>query len=434
MLDRRDFLKMCSMTGLAVTVGSMTEKEAEAAASHSFAILYHAGGGWTVTHICDPKPAGSQAEIDQQGSKDVMSNYLGWGQAGNISYAPLETLPNANGAGLAIGTFFQRHYQELLVINGIDMATNAHDVGTRAIWAGDMAEGKPTVAALLSAGLAPGAPMGYISAGGYDVTAGVAPATRLGNIDTVKRIAFPYRAGNADNADDVYLTDATATRIQAARQERYDVRSKAQRLPKLNTALNRLHLARLGQNELKQLIDFLPSEDALNGESNMVQSVMLGAAAFKAGLCAVISIGTGGWDNHDSVDQNMLQNTDNLFPQISRITEVLEEAGIRDRSAIFMGSDFGRTPGYNDGNGKDHWAVSSMMVMGYVNGRQIQGNRVYGTTTEGHDPVPINGKRIGVGHIQNAIRSLYGIQDTDAARLFPSNAPASEFTDLITLV
>ena len=204
MLDRRDFLKMCSMTGLAVTVGSMTEKEAEAAASHSFAILYHAGGGWTVTHICDPKPAGSQAEIDQQGSKDVMSNYLGWGQAGNISYAPLETLPNANGAGLAIGTFFQRHYQELLVINGIDMATNAHDVGTRAIWAGDMAEGKPTVAALLSAGLAPGAPMGYISAGGYDVTAGVAPATRLGNIDTVKRIAFPYRAGNADNADDVY--------------------------------------------------------------------------------------------------------------------------------------------------------------------------------------------------------------------------------------
>ena len=193
-------------------------------------------------------------------------------------------------------------------------------------------------------------------------------------------------------------------------------------------------MARLGQNELKQLIDFLPSEDALNGESNMVQSVMLGAAAFKAGLCAVISIGTGGWDNHDSVDQNMLQNTDNLFPQISRITEVLEEAGIRDRSAIFMGSDFGRTPGYNDGNGKDHWAVSSMMVMGYVNGRQIQGNRVYGTTTEGHDPVPINGKRIGVGHIQNAIRSLYGIQDTDAARLFPSNAPASEFTDLITLV
>jgi len=422
---------MCSMTGLAVTVGSMSEKEAQAAPSHSFVILYHAGGGWTVTHICDPKPAGSQAEIDQQGSKDVMSNYLGWGQAGNLSYAPLETLPNANGAGLAIGTFFQRHYQELLVINGIDMATNAHDVGTRAIWAGDMAEGKPTVAALLSAGLAPGAPMGYISAGGYDVTAGVAPATRLGNIDTVKRIAFPYRS-DPDNPDDLYLTENTAARIQAARQERFDVRSKQQRLPKLNTALNRLHLARLGQNELKQLMDYLPDPDSLEG--GMVGSVQLAAAAFKAGLCAVVSIGSGGWDNHDSVDQNMLQNTDDLFPQISRITEILEEAGIRDRSAIFMGSDFGRTPGYNDGNGKDHWAVSSMMVMGYVNGRQIQGNRVYGTTTEGHDPVPINGKRIGVGHIQNAIRSLYGIQDTDAARLFPSNAPASEFTDLITLV
>ncbi len=440
MLDRRDFIKMCGMSGLAVTVGSMSEKEAEAAGSHSFAILYHAGGGWTVTHICDPKPAGSQAEVDQQGPKDVMSNYTTVGTAGNLRYAPLETLPNANGGGLAIGTFFQRHYQELLVINGVDMATNAHDVGTRAIWAGDMAEGKPTVAALLSAGLAPGAPMGYISAGGYDVTAGVAPATRLGNIETVKRVAFPYRA-NPNEPNDLYLTEETAARIQTARQQRFDVKSKQQRLPRLHTAMNRLHLARLGQNELKQLIDYLPSEDALQGETNMVQSVMLAAAAFRAGLCAVVSIGTGGWDNHDSVDQNLVQNTDNLFPQISRITEVLEEQGIRDRSAIFMGSDFGRTPGYNDGAGKDHWAVSSMMVMGYVNGRKIAGNREVGVTDEGHNPVgldpisnqPGGNKRIGVGHIQNAIRKLYGIQDTDASRLFPSNAPASEFPDLITL-
>lgn len=447
MLDRRDFIKMCGMSGLAVTVGSMSEKEAEAAGSHSFAILYHAGGGWTVTHICDPKPAGSQAEVDAPAPKDVMSNYTQVGTAGNLRYAPLETLPNANGAGLAIGQFFQRHYSELLVINGIDMATNAHDVGTRAIWAGDMAEGKPTVAALLSAGLAPGAPMGYISAGGYDVTAGVSPATRLGNIDTVKRVAFPYRA-NVDAPADVvglpgnqYLTEETAARIQAARQERFDVKSKQQRLPRLNTAMNRLHLARLGQNELKLLMDYLPDQDALQGETNMVQSVMLAAAAFRAGLCAVVSIGSGGWDNHDSVDQNLLQNTDNLFPQISRITEVLEEVGIRDRSAIFMGSDFGRTPGYNDGNGKDHWAVSSMLVMGYVNGRKIAGNREVGVTDEGHNPVgldpnsmqPNGSKRIGVGHVQNAIRKLYGIQDTEAARLFPSNAPASEFPDLITL-
>lgn len=289
--------------------------------------------------------------------------------------------------------------------------------------------------------------MGYISAGGYDVTAGVSPATRLGNIDTVKRVAFPYRA-NVDAPADVvglpgnqYLTEETAARIQAARQERFDVKSKQQRLPRLNTAMNRLHLARLGQNELKLLMDYLPDQDALQGETNMVQSVMLAAAAFRAGLCAVVSIGSGGWDNHDSVDQNLLQNTDNLFPQISRITEVLEEVGIRDRSAIFMGSDFGRTPGYNDGNGKDHWAVSSMLVMGYVNGRKIAGNREVGVTDEGHNPVgldpnsmqPNGSKRIGVGHVQNAIRKLYGIQDTEAARLFPSNAPASEFPDLITL-
>lgn len=435
MLDRRDFIKMCSVAGLSVTVGSMTEKEANAqAAPHSFAILYHAGGGWTVTHMMDPKAGiGTGA--------DAMGNYLSNGQAGNLFYAALETLPgaaNTQDLGLSQKTFFDTHYNDLLVINGIDMATNAHDVGTRAIWAGDMAEGKPTVAALIAAGLAPGAPMGYVSAGGYDTTAGVAPATRLGNIDAVKRLAFPYRS-DPDEETSNYLTDATQQRIQQARQTRFDVKSKQQRLPKLNTALNRLHLSRLGQNELKLLMEYLPDNDTLEG--GMVGSVQLAAAAYRAGLCAVVSIGTGGWDNHDAVDQNMLQNTANLYPQITRITQVLQEQGIYDRSAIFMGSDFGRTPGYNGGQGKDHWAVSSMMVMGYVNGRKIAGNRVVGSTTDYHDPVPLDpntmqpggNKRITVGHIQNSIRKLYGIQDTDAARLFPANAPISEFPDLMVL-
>ncbi|NUO53312.1 MAG: DUF1501 domain-containing protein [Polyangiaceae bacterium] len=413
----------------------MSEKEASAAsAPHSFAILYHAGGGWTVTHMMDPKAGiGTGA--------DAMGNYLSNGQAGNLFYAALETLPNAanqQDQGLSQKTFFDRHFQDLLVINGIDMATNAHDVGTRAIWAGDMAEGKPTVAALIAAGLAPGAPMGYVSAGGYDTTAGVAPATRLGNIDAVKRLAFPYRS-EPNDAESNYLTEATQARIQAARQTRFDVKSKQQRLPRINTALNRLHLSRLGQNELKLLMDYLPPGDELEG--GMVGSVQLAAAAFRAGLCAVVSIGSGGWDNHDQVDQNMLGNTADLYPQISRITEVLAAQGIADRSAIFMGSDFGRTPGYNGGQGKDHWAVSSMMVMGYVNGQKIAGNRVVGQTTEGHDPVPLDpntmqpggNKRITVGHVQNAIRKLYGIQDSDAARLFPSNAPISEFQDLMIL-
>jgi hypothetical protein len=433
MLDRRDFIKMCSVAGLSVTVGSMNEKEASAqAAPHSFAILYHAGGGWTVTHMMDPKAGISEGQT-------LMGNYTQNGTIGNLSWAMLESLPNvAAGTGTEQTTFFNRHYQDLLVINGIDMATNAHDVGTRAIWAGDMAEGKPTVAALIAAGLAPGAPMGYVSAGGYDTTAGVSPATRLGNINAVKKIAFPYRA-NADQEDSVYLTEATQARIQEARQTRFDVKSKQQRLPRLNTALNRLHLSRLGQNELKLLMDYLPANDAL--ENGMVGSVQLAAAAFRAGLCAVVSISSGNWDNHDNVDANMITNTDDLYPQISRITEILEEVGIRDRSAIFMGSDFGRTPGYNGGQGKDHWAVSSMMVMGYVNGQKIAGNRVVGQTTDGHDPVPLDpntmqpggSKRITVGHIQNSIRKLYGIQDSDAARLFPSNAPISEFQDLMIL-
>ena len=45
-----------------------------------------------------------------------------------------------------------------------------------------------------------------------------------------------------------------------------------------------------------------------------------------------------------------------------------------DQIVVVVGSEFARTPGYNGGNGKDHWPITSMIVM--ANG--IDGNRRHG--------------------------------------------------------
>jgi uncharacterized protein (DUF1501 family) len=92
---------------------------------------------------------------------------------------------------------------------------------------------------------------------------------------------------------------------------------------------------------------------------------------------------------------------------------------------LVVGSDFGRTPGYNDGRGKDHWNITSMMMLG----ANIPGDRVIGKTTERHsliniDPATLQptengGVRLTTGHIHKALRKLAGIDASPIVQRFP---------------
>ncbi|MEZ4471616.1 MAG: DUF1501 domain-containing protein [bacterium] len=96
-----------------------------------------------------------------------------------------------------------------------------------------------------------------------------------------------------------------------------------------------------------------------------------------------------------------------------------------DKLVVMVGSDFGRTPSYNSGNGKDHWSVTSVILMG----AGIPGNKVIGASDARHRPLKIspstlqpdeNGLRIEPGHIHLALRRLAGIEDSEPVRkLFP---------------
>jgi hypothetical protein len=453
-MERRDFLKLCSMTGLAVVAGTTASASTEAAELYDgpLHLFVHQGGGWDVTSVCDPKGS-SEGETDPM-NKYPVSAIEGQATQGNIRWAPMELSPDtqADPRAGANRAFFTKHANDLLVINGIDMMTNSHDVGTRAIWAGDLTEGKPTVAALIAAAFMPEGPMSFVSFGGYDVTGGVIAATRLGNVEAIKRLAFPYRRDPSDEAS-LYLTEATQSRIADARKARHEARIAKQRLPRVRESMSVLYLSRLGQNELKRLVGEL---DKIGGnlEQGLAGATQLVIAAYKAGLCVSANLSTGGWDTHGNNDTGVVNALNGLLGDpnrsggegdrhtgVTRMMELLEESDIRDNSVVYMGSDFGRTPGYNEGNGKDHWAVSSMMVMGSVRGRRIAGNRVVGATDERHNPLDVDtktlevgsGKRIKPGHVQNAIRRLAGIEEAEIVRNFPTTEDPGEFANLIEL-
>jgi hypothetical protein len=103
-----------------------------------------------------------------------------------------------------------------------------------------------------------------------------------------------------------------------------------------------------------------------------------------------------------------------------------ERQGVADNLIVVVGSDFGRTPGYNPGNGKDHWSITSMLLMG----KGIPGNKVIGRTDERHSPILLDpgtlqpagsgGLRLEPKHVHFHLRQLAGLTgDPVADREFP---------------
>lgn len=444
-MERRDFLKLAGATGLAVLSSHGKESFADQNYTGPLWIMIHAGGGWDVTSVCDPKGA-DKLGVDGKPMNKYPSSAIQ--KAGNIAYAPMDQSPdvNKNMTFTANKDFFEANYQDLTVINGIDNATNSHDAGTRITWAGTLIEGKPTVAALIAAAYLPSAPMGFITFGGYDTTDGVVGAARLGDISAMKRIAYPFAFNPDKLTDGNYQSPMAQQMINDARTARYNALVGQQRLPRVKTAMSQLYTSRLGANELSKLTANLPKDIP----NSMLGSAMLAMAAYKSGLCVSANLEHGGWDTHGDSDRNTADaiqgrqvndngyvGNDGLLPLVTemrkRASQVQLDNGMTldQNMVIVIGSDFGRTNGYNAGNGKDHWSITSMMIMGSINGQKIPGNRVLGLTDDTQSPILIDptvaslqqastsGIRITPGHIQKAIRRAAKIDTNPVVAAYP---------------
>ncbi|MEZ4471615.1 MAG: twin-arginine translocation signal domain-containing protein [bacterium] len=283
--DRRDFLKLAGMAGLAV----VTPRGAARAqtADDRFWVFVHANGGWDPTSLCDPKGRRDEEE------EDPVNHYFtdDIGTAGNIRYAPVAY--NAE--------FFQKHYRRTLVLNGVDSQTNNHDAGTRHTWSGKLSEGYPALAALIAGIQAREAPMAFLSNGGYDDTGGLIAPTRTGNIDALNRIAYPDRVDPNNENGDRYHSPETWDRIQAAIAARQGHLTETLRLPRAQHAINQLFTARVGRNEVRRLSEYLPERFDDDGLKRQAQ---VAVAAFRAGIGKAANLSIGGFDTHGNHDDS----------------------------------------------------------------------------------------------------------------------------------
>jgi len=416
-MKRRDFLKQSFIIGAAGLVAPVPKIFGAPADGYSGRLLVtlQVDGGWDVTSFCDPK-------MNVTGERDInnWANTAETQTAGNISYAPF-----ADNAA-----FFDKYYQDMLVINGVDAQTNSHSTGVLHNWSGRNSEGYPSITAMFAAHNAPDQPLSYVNSGGFGYTADLIRFSRLENVDVLRQLLVPEK-----ESDGVYIrSPGDMARIREYRNQRHTrllsdpniISRHQENLAAYDSALRSKSLLSDFENFIPANEDIEPNEQVNNQvNSNLKRQMQMTLATFEAGIGSAADLFAQGYDTHSDHDTLHASLFSHLTDSIDFFWTSAETAGLADRITMLIGSDFGRTPNYNSDMGKDHWPIGSFIVMG---SSPSWGNRVIGETDEGHNAYAINpatmlrdddnGTIIYPAHVHKAVRRYLGLEATSVDQDF----------------
>lgn len=423
-MSRRSFLKMCSLAGLgfAAPIGlssiAMSNNFDDESAGYPgpYYIVFNASGGWDTTYLMDPKGVDGVNRLYTEG--DILT-------AGSLRFAP-----NAKHIekGLSNEDFFTKYGPELRVLNGLDLSVNNHTPCERYMASGKLDSlAYPTFAALVAACHGRDAPLAFLTFGNYSATGNIVPMSRVPYLQSLKLLA---KADSIEGVDQHPYHEAfVADRIERTLERQFEARVAEARLPRVERSQNMLYSAQVNSKALQRVVPFIPKSPA---KERVAQQADIALAAFKAGVCVSANLSIGQFDSHNNNDKDQMKLIPELLAGIEYTLQRAEELQIREKLVVVMQSEMGRTPTYNNGNGKDHWSIGSMMFLG----RGVAGNCVIGATDAAQKLVPVNptslaidteaGIRIRPEHIHRALRQFAGIDDHPFSQRFPLEIPKGE--------
>lgn len=440
---RREFAKLIGMTGLSVLLPGTLARQASAQEQQVWGGPYflhmHASGGWDPTIFCDGKLSapGASPEYENRIVKEV----------GDVNGVPVP-LADANGKFLLKVNqgadamedpqhFFQTLGSRVLVVNGVDTQTNNHETGVQGLACGHNDVELPALAALFAGGViqTKNIPLAFLAHGQYNRTGDVVGVSRFPG-DKVGLLADPFRANSGD--EKMIVSDVAARRIAELRTARLASLQKQVTLPRNKRTLAAMIDAAKGGSTLELLKSLAeeppPSFDSFRaglapdtipyleepvggGQNPSSRFVQNGAPlevllrCFAKGVSAAATFSQGGFDTHDNHDINQ-QNAMASF--VSRLRYVLlrsAQLGLQDKLYIMVTSDFGRTPKYNSGNGRDHWNVTSTILAGP--GISGEGKRA----VVGKTDAAFKAMRVAKDNVTTTLEQ----NDNSGARIHPSN-------------
>jgi len=410
-MKRRQFLSMLGYASatMALPFSNVSHANGFTPYTGQLLVTIQANGGWDVSSFCDPKINTDSTVLNNWA---IGMNKEDLPKAGNIPYAPF-----ANNS-----TFFERYNQSMLVINGIDMQTNAHGTGRTHTWSGRTARGYPSLTALFANEKAPLLPVSYLNFGGYAETAGVIRFSRIDKVSELRRILEPNVNGSAEKTRN-YFPKSDLDNIIAAQQARLaSLKSSDSILPRQKLAMDSYYQARPNVDGLEHFASVIPNDGEIESSKSLSQAQMA-ILGFKAGVTCAADIELGGFDthtNHDALQEPALTSVTDV---IEYLWEYAETQGVADRLTVVVGSDFARTPYYNNSEGKNHWPIGSYLVM---KKNASWANRVVGATDDNQNALALNPETLKADggtdsvvlhpmHIHSALRRELGLSSNGFA-------------------
>ena len=402
---------VASVSALAAGAGCRVWGNADVPPSgdHKLLVTLQLDGGADVTQLCDPK-------VNVQGEPKInhWADSLDPGSTGTIQFAPV-----ADNEWL-----FHTFGRDMLVINGVDSQTNSHETGRLFNWTGSNAEGLPSLTALHAASLGADLPLAYTVFGGHSRTHGLVTYNRFDDISRISSLVQP----NVDSwSGEEKRNNRELKAAQQLVEERVNrVFSSDGLTPRQKQSLLRYEDGVYGREGLRALADILPGQDEFapgvefygggyNFWSNLKQQIQGAMLIFKSGLGVSADLALNGFDTHEQHDEAHEALLFHLADVLEFFWDYAEQQGLAERITLVIGTDFGRTNYYNDGNGKDHWPIGSYIIM---ERNAPWGNRVVGATDELHfakavDPKTLKENRNGVvltpAHVHAALRDHLGL-------------------------
>ncbi|MDD9935725.1 MAG: DUF1501 domain-containing protein [Myxococcales bacterium] len=416
-LSRRQMLKASAATlACASLPGGWAPARAQSSSAARKLIVVLNNGGWDPTYALDPKPGSSivdtpEGEIRQFGNHAVLTN---------------ATRP-------AVDDFFTRYGDITAVVNGLQVRSFVHTDCIKRILTGSPSETTPDLGAITAFELGRELPVPYLALGGQARGGPLAAIT--GRTGTTNQLAalidpaagYPRPGGvlpeiglvpsDGEQALVREYLDASAARLQATRGARgYNRR----RVEDFMSSLQRA----------EQLRAFARTSSV--GERDYTQDLQiqipLAVRALGEGLSCTTLLQTDDWDTHDdNSEQDMLHQ--GLFASLITLVESLEQAQLLDETMVLVISEMGRTPRLNNDGGKDHWPVTSAMLLG----AGVGGNRTLGGTSDSFDALSVDlatGETASDGNQLQAANFVAGVleaQGVDPAAYLPQVEPFRGF-------
>ena len=378
-MNRRDLLKYTGAAGAAALLARSNQRAVATSRATKPArrlIIVMAQGGWDTTYALDPK-LGSPAVDIPAGANQTFEQY-------DVFVDPSRQ---------RVTDYFTAYAGVTAIVRGISVTSVSHRECVKRMATGTRSEINPDVGAIVAHDLGNDLPLPYLILGDTAFTGPYAvSAGRVGATNQIIALLDPAQAYRGPDGAPPFTPNGAEDALLA----RY-----------ANASADRMRATRgaLGYNR-HRVDDFAESIDrgkrlkevaagfGTRGRTLALDSqVDLALDAIQQGISQAVMLNTRLlWDTHDTnIDQGPFH--DSTFAGLSRLLAGLTTrpgaaAGSKmiDDTTVLCFSEFSRTPRLNSQQGKDHWPVTSAMVIG----AGIRGGKAYGASTDTIEPDLVN--------------------------------------------